>query len=116
MSDRDLSRRPTVCLDLDGVLNLYDGWRGEDHFADPREGAQEFLQALSLRHRVVILTTRDSGKVWTWLRRHRLSLDVDEVTDRKPPAVVYVDDRAVCFDGSFDGLAERIAAFKAHWE
>lgn len=106
--------KPTACIDLDGVLNLYDGWVSETDYSDPRPGADVFLKDLSETHRVVILTTRNQAKVREWLDYY--GLDYDEVTDRKPPAVVYLDDRGMRFDGSFDGLPARIRSFKAHWE
>ena len=34
----------------------------------------------------------------------------------KPPAIVYVDDRAVCFTGNFDKTLDEILHFRTHWE
>ena|SRR5579871_1432217 len=39
----------TVCVDYNGVLDTYTGWRGPDYFYPPRKGAREFLQALNER-------------------------------------------------------------------
>ena len=30
--------KPIVCVDLDGVLNDYDGWRAPEYFHPPRAG------------------------------------------------------------------------------
>ena len=30
----------------------------------------------------------------------------------KPPAIVYIDDRAICFDGNPHGLLDEIMAFE----
>ena len=109
--------QPVVCVDLDGVLNDYDGWQGADYFHPPRPGAREFLAALNRRgYTVVVLTVRWAPHVWEWLRRWELDGLVADVTDRKPAAHVYVDDRAVCFQGDFEDALERIARFRAHWE
>lgn len=109
--------QPTVCVDLDGVLNAYQGYRGSDHYPPPSPGAREFLHRLrEMGYRVVVLTVRWKPHVEAWLARHGLAGYVDEVTDRKPPAHVYVDDRAVCFRGDFEAALEEIARFKAHWE
>jgi hypothetical protein len=108
---------PIVCVDLNGVLDAYAGWRGADHFDPPRPGARLFLEALRKRgYRVVIFTTRHDSDVHAWLERYALGHLVDEVTDRKPAAHVFVDDRAVCFRGDFDETLRDIDAFSAHWE
>ena len=109
--------RPVVCVDLDGVLNAFDGWKGADHFHPPREGAREFLEELNrLGYRVVVFTVRWAPHVEQWLARHGLTKLVSEVTDRKPPAHVYIDDRAICFQGDFADALEKVGRFKAHWE
>jgi hypothetical protein len=108
---------PIACVDLNGVLDSYTGWKGAGHFDPPRCGAREFLGALSHRgYRVVIFTTRFDQDVWAWARAHGLDHLIDAVTDRKPPAHVFVDDRAVCFRGDFDATLREIDAFVAHWE
>ncbi len=112
-----MSEPLTVCVDLDGVLNLYDGWRGADYFHPPRPGAEEFLRALAARnYRVIIFTIRWAAHVETWLDEHGLKPYVDSVTNQKPVAHVYLDDRAICFQGDFDQALRQIAAFKPHWE
>lgn len=108
----------TVCVDLDGVLNLYDGWKGPEHLADPRPGALEFLATLASNDETVvtILTTRWPDPVWEWLEQHNMDAYVDYVTDIKPPATIYIDDRAFTFTGDFDAALEATRSFKAHWE
>ncbi len=112
-----MSEPLTVCVDLDGVLNLYDGWRGADFFHPPRPGAADFLRDLKAQNfRVVIFTIRWAEHVEQWLERNNLRRFVDSVTDKKPVAHVYLDDRAICFRGDFEQALKQIAAFKAHWE
>jgi hypothetical protein len=109
--------KPVVCVDLDGVLNAYDGWKGAEHFHPPRPGAHEFLERLNeMGYRVVVFTVRWKPDVEAWLARHGLAELVSEVTDRKPAAHVYVDDRAICFRGDFRAVLEQVGGFKAHWE
>jgi hypothetical protein len=109
--------RPVVCVDLDGVLNAFDGWKGADYFHPPRPGAREFLARLNgLGYRVVVFTVRWGPHVQEWLAHYDLASYVAEVTDKKPPAHVYVDDRAICFLGDFGEALDQISRFKAHWE
>jgi hypothetical protein len=107
---------PVVCVDLDGVLNTFDGWRGAEYFHPPRPGAREFLASLKQAgYRVVVLTVRWHEWVLDWLREHHLAEFVDEVTDRKPPAHAYIDDRAVCFRGDFQSTLNDVQAFRPFW-
>jgi hypothetical protein len=112
-----MSDQLIVCVDLDGVLNLYDGWRGADYFHPPRPGAIEFLKALHERNfQVVVHTVRWAPHVWDWIRLHGLDAYVYSVTNEKLPAHVYIDDRAICFTGDFQSTLDRVATFRAHWE
>lgn len=109
--------RPIICVDLDGVLNDYDGWKGAEYFHPPRPGAEQFLRELNDRgFQVVVFTVRWAPHVERWLAEHGLAHLVSAITDRKPPAFAYVDDRAICFRGDFRAALEQIASFKAHWE
>ncbi len=60
--DVEPSRRQTVCVDLDGVLAAYDGWKAVDHIGEPIPGAQEFTRELSERFKVIIYTSRFSNE------------------------------------------------------
>ena len=106
-----------VSVDFNGVLDTYAGWQGAAHFDPPRPGARAFLDALRARgFRIIIFTTRYPDDVWRWLRDHALEDVVSEVTNRKPAAHVFVDDRAICFRGDFDDTLKQIDTFAAHWE
>jgi selenocysteine lyase/cysteine desulfurase len=109
--------RPVICVDLNGVLDAYQGWRGVDHWDAPAPGARAFLEALRLRRfRIVLFTTRHYRGAWDWLVQHGLDPLIDDVTDRKPAADVFVDDRAVAFRGDFAAALREIDGFSAHWE
>jgi hypothetical protein len=106
-----------ACVDLNGVLDAYAGWKGANHFDPPRPGAREFLEALRARgFEIVIFTTRYEKDVWNWAKAHRLDDLISVVTDRKPAAHVFVDDRAICFRGDFAATLREIDGFAAHWE
>jgi hypothetical protein len=112
-----MAERPLVCVDLDGVLNTFDGWRGADYFHPPRPGAREFLEKLNaLGYEIVIFTVRWRPHVEQWLDENGLFGLVSRVTNEKPAAHAYVDDRAICFRGDFDSAVDQIRGFRAHWE
>src|SRR5690606_37793899 len=108
--------KKTVCIDLNGVLDQYTGWKGEGHMDPPRPGAERFLAELVEDYRVVILPTQPAERVWEWLREYGLDQYGSDVTNRKPPAVVYVDDRAVTFRGNFEETLREIRRFRPHWK
>jgi hypothetical protein len=115
--DLDNPSARIVCVDVNGVLDQYTGWKSPEHWDEPRPGAAAFLRALKTGgFTVVIFTTRHHVQVRRWLRTHGLLPFVDAITRRKPPAHVFVDDRAICFQGDFDDTLRRISDFKAHWE
>lgn len=108
---------PTVCVDWNGVLDMYNGYKGDTHFDPPRPGVAAFLQELRrMGYKVVVLTTRRPQDVWRWLRAYNLHHFVDNVTDRKVPAIAYIDDRALLFRGDFDATLEELRNFKTHWQ
>lgn len=112
----DMGQKPTACVDLDGVLNTYDGWKGENHFAQPRTGVHDFLLNLGADFEIVVHTTRDPEKTRKWLKAHQLWSLVEGVSRVKPPAVVYIDDRAVQFNGDYDEALEAARSFAPFWQ
>lgn len=112
--------RPTIAVDFDGVLHSYtSGWRGAHTIPDPPvDGAIEWLWCLAQNHDVVIVSSR--ARTWRgrrairrWIRLHAGALWSGDgwrrgtvlrrvrITATKVPAVVYLDDRALRFEGAF---------------
>lgn len=92
--------RPTVCLDLDGVLARHSGFKGKDRIGDPIDGSIAFTRRLHEHCKIVIFTGRiqsaqDGEQVEAWLRRHRYAFDEVHVGGHKPRAHAFIDDRAV---------------------
>ena len=56
----DPKRKPRVCVDLDGVIASYKGWKGLGEIGSPLPGALEFITKLSTVADVVIFTSRCS--------------------------------------------------------
>jgi hypothetical protein len=98
----------TICVDFDGVIHEYSGWKGAEVFDGPIEGARDFLLTLSRKYKVVIFTTRRAALVREWLTQWAMVEFVTDVSDVKPPAVAYIDDRAVRFEGDFQKVLEEV--------
>lgn len=106
-------RKPRVCVDLDGVLAKYDGWKGLGEIGPPLEGANEFLTKLSKIAEVVIFTSRCSldpgGQAGTilaspeelrvsvvdWLRKNDFLFADVYIGQGKPKAAAFIDDRSI---------------------
>lgn len=107
----------TVALDFDGVMNTYNGWQGADELFEPREGLENFLKTLMRDgFKVVIYSTRTVEKIQGWLAKHNVDQYITFVSNEKPLAHCYVDDRAIQFQGSFYNAYMQIGTFRTFWE
>lgn len=98
-----MSKKQTVVFDFDGVIHSYtSGWKGEDVIPDPPVHGIKEVVVVSAR------CAKSNGMVdiIKWLDMY--GIKVDKVLAEKPPAVVYIDDRAICFDGRPDKLLGQI--------
>jgi hypothetical protein len=108
--------RKTLAIDFDGVLHAYtSGWQGPTTIADPPvEGALEWLTQVAELFDLAIFSARSAqpgaiDAMRAWLRANGLP---ERVLSRlrfpvsKPPAELYLDDRAWRFEGRFPSLDE----------
>lgn len=110
--------KKTVVFDFDGVIHSYtSGWNGEENIPDPPvPGIREAIQGIrESGYCVVVVSTRcrsayGMSAVRRYLRDNEIV--VDDVMREKPPAICYIDDRAICFDGHPETLLEKITSFK----
>jgi len=116
--------RPILAIDFDGVIHRYSGgwgWCEGSIYDEPMPGAIQALRELYGRgYDIVVHTARtDFDVIRTWLRewdnRHFPNAEAYpfKVTNLKPPAVAYIDDKAVLFTdwnamlGQFSELERR---------
>jgi len=110
------SAKKTIVFDFDGVIHSYiSGWKGTTNIPDkPVEGIKEAIDKLRQDYKIVVVSTRCFQKggidaIKKWLEKY--DIKVDGVAKEKPPAIMYVDDNAVCFDGNPKHLIEQIGKF-----
>ena len=100
----------TICMDFDGVIHSYtSGWKGADVIPDPPvPGAAEFMiWGLEQGFEMVVSSARCEHELGAWaieefLRDH--GIPFTRVARKKPPALLYVDDRGFRFGGDFEAL------------
>lgn len=98
-----MAKKYTIAVDFDGVLHNYtpDGsW--PECTGPPVEGSLAWLREIRRDFKVVVLSARarsDEGAaaISAWLTKR--GVPGLEVTAVKPPALVYIDDRAYRFNG-----------------
>lgn len=102
----------TVAIDFDGVIHAYSrGWQDGSIYDEPIPGALGAMRRLmSSGISVFVHTTRDASAVAEWLIGRGMPCRVGYdgefwnetgsvlVTNRKLPAVAYIDDRAIRFE------------------
>ena len=121
--------KPAICLDFDGVVHSYTSkWTVATEILDPpTPGAIAFLREAVKHFTVYIHSSRShveggvrAMREWLgyWMVQERLSDDEElswaspiEFPTHKPAALIYIDDRAICFTGTFPTI-EEIKAFK----
>ncbi|GAA4599933.1 hypothetical protein GCM10023194_80940 [Planotetraspora phitsanulokensis] len=115
----------TIAVDFDGVIHRYSqGWKDGTIYDPPMPGAIEGLRDLMTRFSVFIHTSRDAHDVAEWLASYGLETCIEGdtpvkfwtdrsqilVTNRKLPALAYLDDRAAPFTTWPAALAQLLPA------
>lgn len=86
-----------IAIDFDGVIHKYSkGWHDGTAYDVPMEGALEMINKMIDQGLTpVVFTTRDSQQVGTWLIDNKFPQM--DITNVKPIAKFYIDDRAIRF-------------------
>jgi hypothetical protein len=117
-------RKPILCVDFDGVIHSYtSGWKGEEIIPDPPvKGALPWLWRATEFFDVQVYSSRSKSdkaraamREWMgrWAERefpfdHPMNASGPQrypiaFAHEKPAAFLTIDDRAICFDGMWDG-------------
>jgi hypothetical protein len=110
-----MPNRQTLLVDFDGVIHDYQGWNGVEPIGQPIAKSRAALLLLEKTYRIVIFTTRPAENVERWLRHY--GFPDYKVTDKKEPAYLIIDDRAITFNGIWsDWFITQITNFSPHWQ
>ncbi len=112
----DMEKRKTIMIDLDGVLNMYNGKYDENKLPELRQGAREFVEKLNKDYDLVLFTTRNNLEATKWLIENKIDKYFKNVTNVKIPAYLYLDDRAIRFIGDYQNTIKQIEDFKVYWK
>ena len=114
-----------IVFDFDGVLSKYEGWQGHDSIGEPIWDMIQLVRDLhSDGHKLKLSTTRLNpfpfgldkpperlvmngfvyNRIKTWLSLPPINIFecFEEITGYKPFGEVYIDDRALFFNGDMD--------------
>lgn len=97
----------TIAYDFDGVLHEFkNGWTGDMPEGEPIKDAKWAINLLIKKgFKVVIHTTRDrTDLVELWLRDK--GFPALEVTNKKPKALAYIDDRGIRFENNHQSIVK----------
>lgn len=118
--DKESAKKRTIVFDFDGVIHSYEsGWKGLTNITDPPvPGIKEAInQIIDAGYSIAVVSSRTAtgeGRraVSKYLLDNGFPMDKIEICSEKPPALVYIDDRAICFDGNPETLLSKIVHFK----
>lgn len=116
-----------LCIDFDGVLHSYtSGWKGAKVIKDPPiDGALEWLRDMveskEITPQIYSSRSKHEGGIQAmqnWLKKHAETAGMDtkflkklKFPTEKPSASWTLDDRAICFRGTFP-TAKELLDFK----
>lgn len=106
-----------ILIDLDGVLNNYNGNYDENHIPEIKQGAKDFLKNLfDKNYELHLFTTRNASSAEKWLIENNINHYFKTITNTKISAFVYIDDRAINFNGDYKQTIDNIESFKVYWK
>lgn len=109
-------KRLTIAIDFDGVLHDYLHPVEGRRMGNPIQGSLNALKALhDDEHTIIIFTCRGErpDHIADWLKYFGFAKYYDAITDHKPEADIYLDDRAIRFTNWLTALGD--IHFRIEW-
>lgn len=124
-----MTKKPILCIDFDGVIHRYSkGWQDGEIYDEVTDGFFDWAIQAKQEFKLVIYSSRSKTEdgiaaMRKWLAEQLgawrkstvyasegqadilLMTDDFEFAHEKPPAFLTIDDRAVCFEGKWNGIA-----------
>jgi len=104
----------TIGIDFDGVLHANSkGYHDGTIYGELIPGSTEALQFLSTKYKLIIYTCKAAperplvdGKTGTelieeWLEKHQIDQYISGITNKKPRALFYIDDKVIRFTNNW---------------
>ena len=108
----------SVVFDFDGVISENkNGWQGVSVIDEkPVLGIKNAIDEIRQYYKVIVLSHRCSTEkgvkvLQEWLDGYEIKYD--GLTDKKPEAVAYIDDKAICFNGNAKNLLKEIQSLES---
>lgn len=115
----------TIAFDFDGVIHKYrNGWQDGSIYDEPDMVIVDAIKKLmeTGRYAIIIMSTREPSRIISWVCKHGLfpceiipkgvtmwhDPNTVGVTDRKLPAVMYIDDRAFRYNSSAYSMSDQL--------
>lgn len=111
-----MSYKKVILLDLDGVLNTYNGNYNDDYIEPINKGALKLIKELAKNYKIKIFTSRNLLLASEWVIKNNLKKYIYDVTNIKEPSFLIIDDRCIKFDGDYKKLIENINSFKVWYK
>lgn len=116
----------TIAVDFDGVIHGHSkGWHDGTIYDPPVPGVAEALTKLRERFRVVVYSCRSYDRLFDgvlepnqvsqmteYMNKHGIPFDEIYVGHGKPVAYLYIDDRAVQFNGDWRATLRDVDSFQ----
>jgi len=117
------TEQKTLCVDFDGVIAKYDKWQGKGIFGSPIPRAIKVIRLLKKEGwKIIVHTTRlEVHQIREYLNGWEIPFDfinhnpenlAQDCHPCKPLADVYLDDRAIQFNGDWAEAYKQIVKFK----